>query len=352
MGNGQNTNEESSISKIPNVDDIFLMYESQNSERDINIKKTKNNAFNIIEETALLDKHKKNESLTFKSNKNLMNLRQTNSDQSNHIAKSMKLEIKKTKMTYSNNIESLITNADESTQLKSNSQFSKLKLKKNWTSVRSTKNITNPLVFSSKIFSNTTEIKSKKATNTISLVDFELHHSSFEQQQKTTLFNDEYFFGMVDKKIGLKLEIMTRGKDIEINETEKIKTLYCNSYGFISSSKISAINSYYRFISEGTKRNRKYSLNDKECKLFLFSIQHSQIKPKIRLCNNKLDLSLMVKNKDSITSLISIENDIAEYVEILKFYYNNMSKSYTIHLYQMLFKVTDSKVRINFSKRF
>lgn len=255
MGNSQNTNEESSISKIPNVDDIFLMYEPQNSERDINIKKTKNNALNIIEETALLDKHKKNESLTFKSNKNLMTLRQINCDQSTHIAKCMKLEIKKTKMTSSNNIKSLITNVSESTQLKSNSQFSKLKLKKNLTSVRSTKNIINPLVFSSKIFSNTSEIKSKK--DTITFVDFELHHSSFEQQQKTTLFSDEYFFGMVDKKIGLKFEIMTRGKEIEINETEKIKTLYCNSYGFISSSKISAINSYYRFISEGIKRNRK-----------------------------------------------------------------------------------------------
>ncbi len=56
---------------------------------------------------------------------------------------------------------------------------------------------------------------------------------------------------------------------------------------------------------------------------------------------------MKIKNKDSITSLISIEDETNEYLEILKFYYNRKSKAFIIHISQSLYRITENKVRNN-----
>lgn len=336
---------------IPCVDNLFSSFKSNHSEeRDDHFKKKRNNNYNnIIDEKKLFVEHKSTmASLVTRSNEFLISLR-TTSDYNTDSKKSIIFNTKKTKMTSSNNIQSL--NTIESSEL-SKVNFSKIKLKKNVTSIKSTKNLTENIYEKYKIFSNTNDIKLKE--NKFEFMDFE-KSNSFELQHTISLNNEEIVFGMQDKKIGLKLEIIANTQTNlthisnfhyeEDDDLKSIRTLYCNSYGFISSSKISAINSHYKSISEDSNKVRKYSLSEKLGNQFLFSIKHSQFKSKVRLCNNKLDLSMKIKNKDSITSLISIEDETNEYLEILKFYYNRKSKSFIIHIRQSLYRINENKVR-------
>lgn len=338
---------------IPCVDNLFRSFKSNHSEdnEDHFMKRRKQNNNNIIEEKKLVVEHKSTmASLVTRSNEFLISLR-TTSDYLSDSKKSIYFNTKKTKMTSSNNIQSL--NTIESSDL-SKVNFSKIKLKKNITSIKSTKNITGNIYGKYRIFSNTNEIKLKE--NKFEFMDFE-KSNSFELQHTISLNNEEIVFGMQDKKIGLKLEIIANTQtnlnhtsnflNEEDDDLKSIRTLYCNSYGFISSSKLSAINSHYKSISENSNKIRKYSLSEKLGNQFLFSIKHSQFKSKVRLCNNKLDLSMKIKNKDSITSLISIEDETNEYLEILKFYYNEKSKLFIIHVRQSLYRITENKVRNN-----